>query len=95
MMALAILYALPPIAIFYSLSRYIASGLTGNLASRLPFRVCRGKVLRRAVCPPRRWSSSPRDLGYCQDAACKGNVEGREPLFKDAIPSAWFGPIGA
>ena len=29
MMALAILYALPPIAIFYSLSRYVASGLTG------------------------------------------------------------------
>jgi multiple sugar transport system permease protein len=29
MMALAILYALPPIAIFYGLSRYVASGLTG------------------------------------------------------------------
>jgi multiple sugar transport system permease protein len=29
MMALAILYALPPVAIFYGLSRYIASGLTG------------------------------------------------------------------
>jgi len=30
MMALALLYALPPIAIFYGLSRYIASGLGGN-----------------------------------------------------------------
>ena len=29
MMALAILYALPPIAIFYGLSRYVASRLTG------------------------------------------------------------------
>jgi multiple sugar transport system permease protein len=29
MMALAIFYALPPVAIFYGLSRYIASGLTG------------------------------------------------------------------
>jgi hypothetical protein len=32
--------------------RWIKPGLTGNLAIRLPFRVCRGKVLRRAVCPP-------------------------------------------
>jgi multiple sugar transport system permease protein len=30
MMALAILYALPPIAIFFGLSRYVASGLSGN-----------------------------------------------------------------
>jgi multiple sugar transport system permease protein len=28
MMALAIVYALPPIAIFYALRRYIAAGLT-------------------------------------------------------------------
>jgi multiple sugar transport system permease protein len=29
MMALSIIYALPPIAIFYGLSRYVASRLTG------------------------------------------------------------------
>jgi multiple sugar transport system permease protein len=29
MMALAIIYSLPPVAIFYTLSRYVAAGLTG------------------------------------------------------------------
>ena len=28
MMAMAIIYALPPVAIFYGLSRYMATGLT-------------------------------------------------------------------
>jgi multiple sugar transport system permease protein len=30
MMALAIVYSLPPVAIFYALSRYVAAGLTGD-----------------------------------------------------------------
>jgi multiple sugar transport system permease protein len=30
MMALAIVYSLPPVAIFYALSRYVAAGLTGG-----------------------------------------------------------------